>query len=287
MGTVRATQLSSADARRVLLYAVVAPRVPEIALIHLDEAFSRSERHQEIQDLLRASIGLNLGLRFLPGSFGFDSGCAPDPEAAARVIWLDALTANVDRSWRNPNTLLWHRELWLIDHGASLYFHHSWRPEKFPAATYRFDAADHLMLPFAGDLAAVDAELTARVTPDLVREVPERVDQGGHLRRPQAGEPERRIDPAAVVGGAQVLADHVQRPGGITGRGFFPRCWRAAALARSRFPGLETSRRSRTHTSSVPRSPWRAGPWAPPSSAARTPSWSPGSAPGGRSGRPR
>ena len=79
-----------------------------------------------MQDLLTASIGLNLGVDFLPGSFGYDAGCTPDPSVAASVLWLDALTANVDRSWRNPNLLVWHGDLWAIDHGACLYFHHGW-----------------------------------------------------------------------------------------------------------------------------------------------------------------
>ncbi|WP_121011245.1 HipA family kinase [Saccharothrix australiensis] len=145
-------------------------RVPEIVLVDLDPELARSEPDQEVQELLRASGGVNLGLDYLPGSFDYNPAVRPpSPETAARLLWLDALTLNVDRSWRNPNTLLWHRELWLIDHGASLYFHHSWRPDRFPAPTYRFDAADHLMLPFAGPLADVDAELSALVTPERVR----------------------------------------------------------------------------------------------------------------------
>jgi len=147
-------------------------RVPEIVLVDLDPQLASAEPDQEVQELLRASGGVNLGLDYLPGSFDYNPVVRePSAETAARLLWLDALTLNVDRSWRNPNTLLWHRELWLIDHGASLYFHHSWRPDRFPAGTYRFDAADHLMTPFAGPLAEVDAEMSARVTPELVREV--------------------------------------------------------------------------------------------------------------------
>jgi hypothetical protein len=146
--------------------------VPEIVLVDLDPALGRSEPDQEVQELLKASGGWNLGLDYLPGSFDYNPVVRePSADLATRLLWLDALALNVDRSWRNPNTLLWHRELWLIDHGASLYFHHSWRPERFPAASYRFDAADHLMMPFAGPLGPVDAELSARVTPELVREV--------------------------------------------------------------------------------------------------------------------
>ncbi|GAA0260956.1 aminotransferase class I and II [Saccharothrix mutabilis subsp. mutabilis] len=147
-------------------------RVPEIVLVELDPELGRAEPDQEVQELLKASGGLNLGLDYLPGSFDYNPVVRePATDTATRLLWLDALTLNVDRSWRNPNTLLWHRELWLIDHGASLYFHHSWRPDRFPAASYRFDAADHLMLPFAGPLADVDAELSERITPDLLGEV--------------------------------------------------------------------------------------------------------------------
>ncbi|WP_309115840.1 HipA family kinase [Saccharothrix sp.] len=147
-------------------------RVPEIVLVELDPELGRAEPDQEVQELLKASGGLNLGLDYLPGSFDYNPVVRePSTDTATRLLWLDALTLNVDRSWRNPNTLLWHRELWLIDHGASLYFHHSWHPDRFPAKSYRFDAADHLMLPFAGPLADVDAELGAKITPDLLAEV--------------------------------------------------------------------------------------------------------------------
>jgi len=147
-------------------------RVPEIVLVDLDPELARSEPDEEIQDLLRASGGVNLGLDFLPGSFDYNPVVRePETDLATRLLWLDGLVLNVDRSWRNPNTLLWHRQLWLIDHGAALYFHHGWRADRFPAKEYRFDAGDHLMLPFAGPLAGVDAELAAKVTPELLREV--------------------------------------------------------------------------------------------------------------------
>ncbi len=118
--------------------------VPELVAIDLDGALARYEADEEVQDLLVASIGLNLGIDFLPGAFGFDSGCRPDPAVAARVVWLDALTANVDRSWRNPNLLMWHGNLWAIDHGACLYFHHSraggiGSAERFAAQPYSID----------------------------------------------------------------------------------------------------------------------------------------------------
>ena len=152
--------------------------VPDLVAVDLDGALARYEADEEVQDLLVASIGLNLGIDFLPGAFGFDSGCRPDPAVAARVLWLDALTANVDRSWRNPNLLMWHGNLWAIDHGACLYFHHSWpggigRAERFAAQPYSFD--DHVLAEHLPGLPEVDAVLAPRVTEELLREVVHRV----------------------------------------------------------------------------------------------------------------
>jgi hypothetical protein len=148
--------------------------VPELVVVELEEAIGRYEADEEVQDLLTASIGPNLGVDFLPGSFGFDSACTPDPEAAARVLWIDALTANVDRSWRNPNLLVWHGDLWAIDHGACLWFHHSWSaglgsPDRFAAQPY--DAADHVLAAYRDGLPAADTDLAPRVTRDLLEEV--------------------------------------------------------------------------------------------------------------------
>ncbi|NKE55507.1 hypothetical protein FXN61_01180 [Lentzea sp. PSKA42] len=152
-------------------------RIPEVVLVHLDPELARAEPDQEVQELLRASGGLNLGLDYLPGSFDFNPVVRdPGAELATKLLWLDALTLNVDRSWRNPNMLLWHRDVWLIDHGAALYFHYSWSPEK-PATPknhlgdFRFDPSDHAMLPNAGSMSEVDAELAAKITPDLLDEV--------------------------------------------------------------------------------------------------------------------
>ncbi len=149
-------------------------RTPDLVAIELEPAIGRYEADEEVQDLLTASVGLNLGVDFLPGSFGFDAGCSPDPVAASRIIWLDALTANVDRSWRNPNLLVWHKELWAIDHGACLYFHHSWSggigsPERFARQPY--DASDHVLSAYLGGVPAVDEELAPLVSADVLREV--------------------------------------------------------------------------------------------------------------------
>lgn len=147
-------------------------RVPEIVLVDLDPKLSKAEPDEEIQDLLDASGGINLGFDYLPGSFDFNPRVRdPGADLAARLLWLDALVLNVDRSWRNPNMLLWHREVWLIDHGASLYFHHRWGPGWEPAAEYRYDAADHVMLPAAGSLVDADRALRPLVTDAMLDEV--------------------------------------------------------------------------------------------------------------------
>jgi hypothetical protein len=149
-------------------------RTPDLVAVQLDAAIGRFEADEEVQDLLTASVGLNLGVDFLPGSFGYDSQCSPDPEAAARILWLDALCANVDRSWRNPNLLVWHRELWAIDHGACLYFHHAWSggvgsAQRFAAQPY--DASDHVLASYLPRVAAVDEDMAPRVTRELLAEV--------------------------------------------------------------------------------------------------------------------
>ncbi|UQX90230.1 hypothetical protein M6D93_09580 [Jatrophihabitans telluris] len=153
-------------------------RVPALAAVELDAAIAKYEADEEVQDLLTASVGLNLGVDFLPGSFGWDPNSVVDFDEAARVLWLDAFTANVDRSWRNPNVLLWHKRLWLIDHGAALYFHHGWSrgvgdPQRFAAQPY--DAADHIMAAHTGRLRDVDAELAPRVDEAMLIDVLEQV----------------------------------------------------------------------------------------------------------------
>lgn len=156
-------------------------RTPDLVVIDLDQAIARYEADEEVQDLLNASLGLNLGIDFLPGSFGYDSSCSPPPAEAARILWLDAFTANVDRSWRNPNLLVWGRDkqLWAIDHGASLYFHHAWgdgpgsdvaqKAARF--ASQPFDASDHVLAGYLDHVAQADVELAPRITPALLDEV--------------------------------------------------------------------------------------------------------------------
>jgi hypothetical protein len=149
-------------------------KVPELRAVELDGVIGRYEADEEVQDLLTASVGLNLGVDFLPGSFGWDCSYSPDPDVAARILWLDAFVANVDRSWRNPNLLVWHRELWAIDHGAALYFHHGWTsgvsaPEKFAGQPY--DVSDHVLLDFAPAVPDIDVALAPLITRELLLDV--------------------------------------------------------------------------------------------------------------------
>ncbi len=153
-------------------------RTPELVGVDLEEAIGRYEADEEVQELLTKSIGLNLGVDFLPGSFGYDAGYTPDDDVAAAILWLDALTANVDRSWRNPNLLVWHGDLWAIDHGASLYFHHGWPGGLGPAERFArqpYDASDHVLAAHRAALPDTDAALAPQVTADLLGDVLARV----------------------------------------------------------------------------------------------------------------
>lgn len=147
-------------------------RVPEQVFLNLDEAFGRTEGDEEIQDLLQASRGLNLGLHFLSGALTFDPVVNKVGEKlASQIVWLDALLTNVDRTTRNTNMLMWHKELWLIDHGASLYFHYSWSNWRKHALSPFIQIKDHALLPEAGKLEETDAEFKRILTPDKIREI--------------------------------------------------------------------------------------------------------------------
>ncbi|MCU0547810.1 MAG: aminotransferase class I and II [Leptolyngbya sp. Prado105] len=154
------------------LARVVGLPVPEIVLIELDPDLARTEPDPEIQDLIKASAGLNLALDYLPGSITFDpvAGNA-EAELASEIVWFDAYVTNPDRTARNANMLVWHRKLWLIDHGAALYFHHTWS-NYLDRALDRFPAVkDHVLLRFATTLEAAHIKMTARITPDIIRHV--------------------------------------------------------------------------------------------------------------------
>lgn len=147
-------------------------RVPVQVLLELDPAMGAAEPDQEIQDLLRASEGLNVGADFLPGALPYGPTTAArglvSPEEAARIVWFDLLVTNVDRTPQNPNLLVWHGDLWLIDHGAALYRHHGAAQIADEAARPFPQIADHLLAPVAGPLAAAHAELAPLVTREVV-----------------------------------------------------------------------------------------------------------------------
>ena len=144
--------------------------VPELVFANLDEAFGRTEGDEEIQDLLQNSQGMNLALHFLSGAINFDPVVTEvDAKLASQIVWLDAYITNVDRTFKNTNMLIWHKELWLIDHGACLYFHHGWTDwEKHAKVPFTL-IKDHVLLPQASMLAEVDAEFKNLLSDDLLQ----------------------------------------------------------------------------------------------------------------------
>jgi hypothetical protein len=160
--------------RKTLVAEVICSRIarglgldtPDLALVDVDPSLAPAEPDQEVQDLLRASPGLNLGVDYLPGALDVDSR-AIDPVLAARVLWFDALIGNVDRSWRNPNMLLWHGRVHLIDHGAALIFHHAWTNLE-ASATRPYEAAAHALAGTGPDVDAADAALAPLVSAELL-----------------------------------------------------------------------------------------------------------------------
>ena len=172
LGTWVVKYVGAGQGRKVLVAEVLVGElarslglpVPELVLVDVDPVLGRAEPDEEVQDLLRASPGINLGTDYLPGALGFDPNAhVVDPDLASRVLWLDALVGNVDRSWRNPNLLMWHRRLHLIDHGACLVFHHDWsRAER--AATRPYAADDHVLAGQATRRAQAGEALAAQVT---------------------------------------------------------------------------------------------------------------------------
>jgi hypothetical protein len=142
--------------------------VPALVTVDVAPELAVGEPDHEVQELLQRSAGLNLGIDFLPGALDFEAGVAAvDPALAGRVLWFDALVGNVDRSWRNPNMLFWHGRLQLIDHGASLTFHHSW-PGAAAAVARPYDAAQHALIECSPDVVAADATLAPSITRSLL-----------------------------------------------------------------------------------------------------------------------
>lgn len=146
--------------------------VPEIILAQLDSGFGRTEPDEEIQDLLKASLGTNLALHYLSGSITYDPAATGiDAELASKIVWMDCLLINMDRTARNTNMLWWHKELWLIDHGAALYFHHNFTDWEKKALQPFTLVKDHVLLPFASELERVDASMKERLTPEKIRAI--------------------------------------------------------------------------------------------------------------------
>src|SRR3569833_2096604 len=147
-------------------------KIPEIVFANLDTAFGRTEPDEEIQDLLKASVGLNLALHYLSGAITFDPAVTKvDPKMASQIVWMDCLLTNVDRTPRNTNMLTWNKELWLIDHGASLYFQLSWDNWKEQAVRPFMQVKDHVLLSRASELDAVDEEFKTILTPDVINAI--------------------------------------------------------------------------------------------------------------------
>ena len=151
---------------------VLGFKVPEVVFAHLDEAFGRTEADEEIQDLLKGSQGLNIGLHFLSGAINFDPVVTTiDAQLASEIVWFDAFMTNIDRTFRNTNMLMWHRELWLIDHGASLYFHHSFTNWEKGAQTPFALVKDHVLLPQASELDTANQKLKSLLTPQVLQNI--------------------------------------------------------------------------------------------------------------------
>jgi hypothetical protein len=148
-------------------------KVPDLVLMEVDTALGRNEPDAEIRELLRASIGLNLGVDYLPGSVTFDpaAGDAVGADLASAIVWFDAFVTNVDRTPRNPNLLWWHKTLYLIDHGAALYFHHAWRDVETMARSPFTPVRDHILLPWASHLEEADRRLRQKVSLELLTQV--------------------------------------------------------------------------------------------------------------------
>ena len=162
-----------------MLADVLGLPMPMLALVHVSETFGRSEPDPEIADVLRKSHGINVGLRYLDGAFNFDATAAGDlisVAQATRIVWLDALLTNPDRTARNTNLLIWERSPWLIDHGAALYAHHDWAAVDEARMQSPFPLIrDHVLLTHAGDVGTVDEEMAAMLTPNVIADIVEQL----------------------------------------------------------------------------------------------------------------
>jgi hypothetical protein len=195
----------AAQGPRVLVSEVIAGEigralgltVPELVLIELNPELAAAEPDSEIRELVERSGGLNLGVDFLPGALPFrpSVGSPVDGDVAADVVWFDALVTNPDRTIRNPNILVWHGRNWLIDHGAALYVHYTWRDPKAHARGAFERIADHVLMPSAAPITEADERLAPKVTPELLRPIVEEVPEdwlGDELSRREVGGPDRQ-----------------------------------------------------------------------------------------------
>jgi len=153
-------------------------KVPEFVFAHLDEAFGRTEPDEEIQDLLKASTGLNAALHYLSGAISYDPAThSIDAELASKIVWLDSFLLNMDRTVKNTNMLMWNKELWLIDHGAALYFHHNWSMAAGKSKGSFPMIKNHVLLPYATQLSSINenckASLNDSFLQKIVQEIPE------------------------------------------------------------------------------------------------------------------
>ncbi|GGU40607.1 hypothetical protein GCM10010244_78540 [Streptomyces coeruleorubidus] len=187
-------------------------RVPRLVTVELDAELGLGEPDQEVQSLLRSSGGTNLGMDFLSGALGFDPlAFAVAPEEAGRIVWFDALVNNVDRSWRNPNLLMWRGELWLVDHGATMIWHHNW-PGAEASAARPYDASEHALAPFAPDVADAAAELAPRVTEELLADVTAQIPDAWLAGEPGFDTPDdlRRAYARPLLARAAAIHDRIQ-----------------------------------------------------------------------------
>ena len=221
LGTYVVKFSGAGQGRKVLVAEVIVGELarrlaiptPRLVVVDMPSAIARYEADEEVQDLLSASPGRNLGVDFLPGSFGYDGSRPPTAQDAGAILWLDAFTANVDRTWANPNLLVWHGSTWAIDHGAALWFHHSWPsrpPDARRFAEQPFDPSGHVLASVAEPLTTTHARLAREVTPSVIREVIDLV-------------PEDWLEPTTsmpdVVALRAAYVDH------LTGRLATPRAW--------------------------------------------------------------
>ncbi|TWV56083.1 hypothetical protein FRZ03_05355 [Streptomyces misionensis] len=191
-------------------------RMPRLVTLELDSVLGLGEPEQQVQELLRGSGGTNLGMDFLSGALGYDPlAFDVSPEEAGRIVWFDALINNVDRSWRNPNLLVHRGELWLIDHGATMIWHHNW-PSAATSAARPYDASDHALARFAPDVEAAAAELAPRVTEDLLAEVTAEVPDAWLAGEPGFDTPDdlRRAYARPLLARAAVIAGRITGLGG-------------------------------------------------------------------------